>query len=360
MSVDSMYGFNPYAMSSTGLNDDFIAGATGFNNPYALAQQQALMQQYALAQQPATDTFQKSEGTSGLSTGLKLGTVGALGAGAGAYFYGDKLGAAFTKDGKTFSDDILRAFETNPKEIAEANYATQIAAKEKAIIESKGFTVKNYEAVRTYVTTPAAERAALPKEVTDLVPDGVKSNPDSFKAKVLDVDTAIAKIDKDGSIAKQVIKEAQAGNLAYQTEELANLTKRKGLLEGLAKDATPAQIEELITKNPKAFGIEKTVEAEIQAEAKAIAQRYGTKAGALAEVTPLVTSAENSVKNIRTTLNGQVASHWDDAAKAFRADAPEALTKAAKNFKWAKAGKFAAIAAGVGLVLGCLFGGNKS
>lgn len=357
----SMYGFNPYMMSSTGLNDDFMANATGFNNQYAaLAQQQALMQQYQLAQQPATDTFQKSEGSSGLSSGLKLAAVGGVGAGAGAYFFGDKLGTVFTKDGKTFSDDILKAFETNPQEIAEANYATQIAAKEKAIIESKGFTIKNYDAVKTYVTTPVAERANLPKEITDLVPDGVKSNPDNFKAKILDVDTAIKNVDKDGKIAKQIIKDAQAGNLAYQTEELANLAKRKSLVEGLAKDATPAQIEELITKNPKVFGIEKTVEAEIQAEAKTIAQRYATKAGAIAEVTPLVTSTENSVKNIRTTLNSQVASHWDDAAKAFRADAPDVLKNAAKNFKWAKAGKFAAIAAGAGLVLGCLFGGNKS
>ena len=111
------------------------------------------------------------------------------------------------------------------------------------------------------------------------------------------------------------------------------------------------ELKNLITKNPNAFGIEKTVEAEIQAEAKTIAQRYGTKAGALAEVTPLVTDAENSVKNLRTTLNGQVAAHWDDTAKAFRESAPDTLKNASKSFKWAKAGKFAAIAAGAGLLL---------
>lgn len=106
----SMYGFNPYMMGqSTGLNDDFMANATGYNNQYAqLAQQQALMQQLAL-QQPTADTFQKSEGESGLNAGLKLGAVGGIGAGAGAYFFGDKLGATLTKDGKTFTDDILKA-----------------------------------------------------------------------------------------------------------------------------------------------------------------------------------------------------------------------------------------------------------
>jgi len=357
-----MYGFNPYAMASTGLNDDFMAGATGFNNPYALAQQQALMQQYALAQQPTTDSFQKSEGSSGLSTGIKLGTVGALGAGLGAYFYGDKLGAAFTKDGKTFTDDILKAYQQDPIELAQTNGLAEYTRQKEALVKAENFKdIKEYEAVKRYVQTPAAERANLPKEVTDLVPDSIKRNPDAkaLQNRLGRTALTIDRID-DVGIAQQALKDAQAGNLAYQTEELANLAKRKGLLEGLAKDATPAQIEELITKNPKVFGIEKTVEAEIQAEAKAIAQRYGTKARALAEVTPLITSAENSVKNIRTTLNGQVASHWDDAAKAFRADAPEALTKATKSFKWLKAGKFAAIAAGVGLVLGCLFGGNKS
>lgn len=347
----SMYGFNPYAMqmTNTGLNDDFMSNATGFNNQYAqLAQQQALLGAY---QQPTADVYQKSEGGSGLNAGLKLGAVGGIGAGAGAYFFGDKLGTAFTKDGKTFTDDILKAYETAPKEIADA----KVAAEKVRIIESNFTNVKEYEAIEKFVTTPAAERANLPQAVTDLVPDAVKNNPQAYEQKLFQTQTAINNIDKAG-----FLKQAQTGNLACQQEELANLVKRKSLVEGLAKDATPAQIEELITKNPATFGIEKTAEAEIKAEAKAIAQRYGTKAGALAEVTPLVTGAENSVKNLRTTLNGQVAAHWDDAAKAFRADAPEALTKAAKNFKWAKAGKYGAIAAGVGLVLGCLFGGNKS
>lgn len=353
-SVNSMYGLNPYI--NTGLNADFMSTATAnpYTNPYADP-----YSQLAALQQPTTDTFQKSEGGSGLNSGLKLAAVGGVGAGAGAYFFGDKLGAALTKDGKTFSDDILKAYQTDPAEIAKTNAVNEFAAQKNAIIQRHGFTPENYEAVKKYVATPAAERANLPKEITDLVPDGVKSNPDNFKAKLFNANAAIEAID-DEAILKQSIEKARTGNLACQQEKLANLVKRKSLVEGLAKDATPAQIEELITKNPATFGIEKTAEAEIKAEAKAIAQRYGTKAGALAEVTPLVTGAENSVKNLRTTLNGQVAAHWDDAAKAFRESAPSQLKNAAKNFKWAKAGKYGAIAAGVGLVLGCLFGGNKS
>lgn len=354
----SMYGFNPYM--NTGLNADFMSTATAnpYTNPYTNPYADPYSQLAAL-QQPTADTFQKSEGGSGLNSGLKLAAVGGVGAGAGAYFFGDKLGAALTKDGKTFSDDILKAYQTDPAEIAKNNAFNEFVAQKNAIIQRHGFTPENYEAVKKYVATPEAERANLPKKITDLVPDGVKSNPDNFKTKLFNANAAIEAIDAD-KIAKEALKDAQKGNLAFQMEEVKNLAGRKALIEGLADNATPAQIEELITKNPKAFGIEKTVEAEIQAEAKTIAKRYGTKAGALAEVTPLVTGAENSVKNLRTTLNGQVAAHWDDAAKAFRESAPSQLKNAAKNFKWAKAGKYGAIAAGVGLVLGCLFGGNKS
>lgn len=123
----SMYGFNPYMMSqNAGFYDDFIANATGFNNQYAqLAQQQALAQQLSLSQ-PVADTFQKSEGGSGLKSGLKLAAVSGVGAGAGAYFLGDKLGAAITQDGKTFSDDILKAYQTDPIELAKTNSMSKL------------------------------------------------------------------------------------------------------------------------------------------------------------------------------------------------------------------------------------------
>ena len=58
----SMYGFNPYAMqmTNTGLNDDFMSNATGFNNQYAqLAQQQALLGAY---QQPTADVVEVVHG----------------------------------------------------------------------------------------------------------------------------------------------------------------------------------------------------------------------------------------------------------------------------------------------------------
>lgn len=348
----SMYGFNPYM--NTGLNDDFMVNATALNNPYI----QASMPQ--LQQQPATDYFQKSEEGSGLNTGLKLAAAGGIGAGAGTYFFGDKVGANITTDGKTFSDNILKAYEKDPVEIAKTKSLSNFAAQKASIVTNNGFaSVQEYEAIKKYISTPAADRINLPKEVTDLVPDSVKNRPDGtfIHAKLNRTNLAIDGIDIE-KLTKQELKAAQQENLAYQMEELRNLSNRKSLVEGLAKDATPAQIEEFITKNPKAFGIEKTVEAEIQAEAKAIATKYGatSQAELLSKITGEVTNTENSIKSIRTRLNGEVASHWDDAAKAFRESAPNSLKDAAKNFKWSKAGKYGAIAAGAGLVLGWLFG----
>lgn len=359
MPVDSLCNYNPYAMQmpNAGLNNDFMYNATNTQGSQEqLALQQALLQGGNL-QQPQGDTFQREGSSSSLGTGLKLAAIGGVGAGAGTYFFGDKLGLNMVKDGK-FSDDILKAYQKTPKEVALTNALEESARLRKGIIESQGFTSKNYEAVKKYVSTPFAERGNLPKEITDLVPSNVKENPEMFKPKLFDAEQAISRINAE-EITKNALKHAQQGNLSYQIDNLSNLTKRKALLEGLANEATPAQIEELVKANPKVFGIEKTAVEEIANEAKTIAQQYGTKANAVNEATTLVTNAENSVKNIRTALNAQVASHWDDTAKAFRADAPEVLKNATKNFKWSNAGKWGAIAAGIGLALGCIFGGDK-
>lgn len=359
MPVDSLYNYNPYAMQmpNAGLNNDFMYNATNTQGSQEqLALQQALLQGGNL-QQTQGDTFQREGSSSSLNTGLKLAAIGGVGAGAGTYFFGDKLGLNMVKDGK-FSDDILKAYQKNPIEIAKTNALDEFAKQKKYIIENNGFTSENYEAVKKYVSTPFAERGNLPEEITDLVPSNVRQNPEMFKNQLFDAEQAISRINAE-EITKNALKQAQQGNLSYQIDNLSNLAKRKALLEGLANDATPAQIEELVKANPKVFGIEKTAVEEIANEAKTIAQQYGTKANAVNEATTLVTNAENSVKNIRTTLNAQVASHWDDTAKAFRADAPEVLKNATKNFKWSNAGKWGAIVAGIGLALGCIFGGDK-
>ncbi len=337
------YGMNPYGMSSSSMSDDFMYNAALNSNPQQAAMQQAAMQGY---QQPQVDSFQK-QGT-GLDTGLKLAAVGGAGAGAGAYFLGDKLGTNFLKDGK-FSDDVLKAVDTNIEEVANANIEKELLQQKDAIAKKYGFKdAKQYESVKKYLDT--VDESKLPKKVQNMI--------QQQKANVYNMEKEWANLIEQNreAIAEKALKQAQKDNFAYQKQELANLTKRKSLLEGLAKDAKPAQIEELIKNNPKVFGIEATEAAAIEAEAKSLAGKYVDRANALAKVTPEVTATENTVKNLRTTLNGKVANYWDDTTKAFKAGAPEELTKAAKNFKLTKAGKYGAIAAGVGLVLGWMFG----
>lgn len=352
----SMYGFNPYM--NTGLNADFMSTATAnpYTNPYADP-----YSQLAALQQPTADTFQKSEGGSGLNSGLKLAAVGGVGAGAGAYFFGDKLGTTFTKDGKTFSDDILKAFQTEtPEQIAKAKLPEVLTGKTQEILSR--YHINNAEqlqAVQQYLT--AENPSALSEEIKNLVPEQYKNNPNAHRNYLkLQSELGSTVIGQEQAY-NSLLAEARTGNLAYQTEHLTNLGKRKTLLEGLAKDAKTDQIKDLIAKNPAAFGIEKTAEAEIQAEAKTIAERLGKdKTTAVNTITNDIKAVETNVGNLRKTLNDQVAVHWDDTAKAFRESAPSQLKNATKSFKWAKAGKFAAIAAGAGLVLGWMFGGNKS
>lgn len=338
------YGMNPYGMNSSSMSDDFMYNASLNSNPQQAAMQQAAMQGY---QQPQVDSFQK-QGT-GLDTGLKLAAVGGAGAGAGAYFFGDKLGTNFLKDGK-FSDDVLKAVDTNIEEVANANIEKELLQQKDAIAKKYGFKdAKQYESVKKYLDT--VDESKLSKKVQNMIPQQ--------KANVYNMEKEWANLIEQNreAIAEKALKQAQKDNFAYQKQELANLTKRKSLLEGLAKDAKPAQIEELIKNNPKVFGIEATEAAAIESEAKALAGKYVDRAGALAQVTPEVTATENSVKGLRTALNEKVIkNYWDDTTKAFKAGAPEELTKAAKNFKLTKAGKYGAIAAGVGLVLGWMFG----
>ncbi len=178
-----------------------------------------------------------------------------------------------------------------------------------------------------------------------------------------------SQITKDGkTFADSILKAAdgdakvltgtglEAGTLAKNSEALATLTERKGLIEGLADNATSTQFKEIVTQNPKAFGITATAAEEIATKADDIAKGFTSKATALEAIAPEIEAATKAVDTTKTTLNTAVASHWDDAAKAFKSEAPEALTKAGKSFKWGKAIKYGLIAAAVVGVACWLFG----
>lgn len=334
--IDSLGLYNnPYALNyqnntNAGMNDDFLAQQL-FAQQAGVAQTQPAFQGY---QQPQSDTFQKS-GSSGLSTGLKLATVGGLGTGAGMYFFGTNP----VKDGK-FNENILKAVDIDVNEVSK-NRALEILHEQKAKIFQNVNIPEgiNMENIKTY-----AETGVAPQELKNAITQD--------KAKALYEE--VKKIDLD-KIATQAREETIGKTLEGSQNKLAKLQAQKAKLESLADDAN---LEKFFKENASTFDI-KGDEAAIEAEAKKLAGKYTNKAAAVADFTSKIDAQENFVKTTRESLNSKVAAYYDDATKSLKASAPENIKNAFKNFKWKTAGKWGAIAAGVGLVLGCLFGGSN-
>jgi hypothetical protein len=176
---------------------------------------------------------------------------------------------------------------------------------------------------------------------------------------LLKLEGKLANIDKE-LINKQALAKAKAGHLGTQLEQLSNYTKRKSLLESLAKDANEEKIVELIKKNPKVFGIEATETAVIEAEAKNLAQGWKTRQRALDGLEPIIEAQKGTVENVRNTVNSRFAHYWDSTSKTLTESAPKELKSAINSFKFNKAGKAGLIAAGIAAVIGFVFGGSKS
>ncbi len=327
------YGlYNPYSTGAT--NDDFMAQQM-FQNYSQNSGSQTSFQGYT---QPSADTFEKSGSSgSGLSTGLKLGAAAGVGTGAGMYFFGP----APVKDGK-FNDDILKAVDIDVKEVSKQRGLQLFADKKAEIFEKVGVTLPegiNSENIKAYAETgkaPAELQSAMTQE----------------QAKAIHKELSEIDLDK---IAKEAYNETIEQTFQGRKDKLAKLQSQRAKLESLADDA---DLEKFFKENAKTFGIEGDEKA-IEAEAKKLAAKYKNKAGAVADYTTKIANQETLVKTTRETLNSKVGAYYDDAAKSLKASAPENIQKAFKNFKWKAAGKWAAIAAGAGLVLGWLFGGNN-
>ena len=353
--VDSIGLNNPmaamYAQQQTPhLNDDFMSKAYGIDQT-AQTPQTAFTGN--LTGQPNMDCYQ---GSSSLGNALKYGIAGGLGAGAGAYFFGgEKLEMLPFKNGQ-FNDKILKTLEGDIKELADTKAKELFATKKTDILTSYHFKdTKEFEAIEKYVL--AEDTTKLPKEVTDLVPDNIKNEPSQFADAKIRV--AQARLDIDSSkkrIAQDAFAEVKANHLGYQQDKLINLQKRESLLNGLAKDADKAKYEELIKSNPKAFGIEATEKTAIEAKAKDIAASFTDKESSLNSLKETIKTQKDKVAEARKYVNGKYASYWDDSAKALTEGAPENLTKAVKNFKLTKAGKWGAIAAGALAVVSFILG----
>ena len=245
-----------------GLYDDFMYNAYGLNALNNAGNTQAGNPAFAggLYAQPQADTFER-EGSSPLSSGLKLGVIGGLGTGAGVYYLGnkfdylsEKLGLKLLKDGK-LNEDFINAIRKN--------------------------NINEYKAL---------------KESRKII-ESLKSNP---------------------------------AELAKHIEENAALYEIKG------DEAAIKKFAEKWSKRPEDF---------LRINEQKINFRH---------------LRYEQVKDLRAGKIGAVSSYIDKTKNVVKESAPQCLQKAFNNFKIKKAGKYGLIAAGVGIAIGWLLGGNKS
>ena len=284
MAVDSTNLNNPYATlyaqqyANAGLNEDFLAQAYGIGQQNGNNAGKTVFTGTNLQGQPPVDLYQ---GSTGISTGLKLGAVAGLGTTAGLYYFGGDKISPF-KDGK-FDDKFLKAFEDEKlveKEVAKLckNELEKIYAKEK-------IDVHQYNALKEYALT-----GEKPKNV--ILPDGISKKEAEKIVKRIDKNINKIKIDK---LKEEVIR---TNTLEGATNHLNSLKSKK------AKNAQTKIVEDL-----------------------------------------------------RAKLTKKVSPHWDSTKNALKeSGVPEEITKAVRNFKLSKAGKFGLFAAGVGAILGWMFG----
>lgn len=325
---------SPYA-SSTGFgSNDFMTAAT-----YNPVSQAALLQGY---QQPAQDQFVSSQsGSSGLVSGLKLAAVTGGGTAAGLWFFGGDKVSPF-KDGK-FTDDFLRTLEDSTQ--IEKYVDDMKINKVTNVFNTNNITdIHQYDAIKQFAQTGKG-----PASVT--LPAGLTQ--EQAKTLIQNVDAEIAKINPE-QIRQQVIN---TKTLEGSTAELARLNGIKSKLTALPETIGVDDLAKHIKENASAYGIKAEGEA-LETAARQMATQG--RASLIAANETLITSQTNTVNSIRGNLTAKVSTYWDDATKSLKAGAPENIVNAVKNFKWKTVGKWGAIAAGVGLAVGWLFGRNKA
>lgn len=333
-----LYGINnPYSQNSysSAINNDFMAQAMLGAGQQQSIQQAALQMQ----QQPQVDTFQKQGST--INSALSYASVAGLGTGTAAYLLTDNKPV-----NGVFADSVLKSLEETPLKLAEANAKTLIENEQNKILKKAGVPKGiNYEQLKAYSETQNPSTFS-----------NISKNLSQPKAQELlsKVEPKIKAIDIN-AISSKAVKTALESTLEFKTDKLANLQSQKAQIAALSDNV---DLKKFFQNNAKTFGLEGD-EAKIEKEAEKLAKQYKTKDGAIKKYDSFIKQQQEVVNTARKDLNTKAFDYWDESTKAFKKDAPEALTKAYKNVKWNKAGKFGAIAAGIGLVFGALFG-NKS
>lgn len=346
--ISNLYGMNLYNNPYLNNNDDFLAQqyfAQQAGQIQGQTQNQPAFQGY---QQPQADTFQKSG--SGLTTGLTLGTIAGAGTGAGIYY----LGTNPIKDGKVNETLIKTTNKEALKNLKTEAFKELYEQKAKATFDTLGVKdLEQYNAIEKL--SKATKLEDLPEDTRKLLPDSIKT-PKDAKDLVYLAKPELDKIDKT-KLMTQAEKAIKTFSLDHYEEQLKKLEGIKTKIDKLPKDAKVADLEKFFIDNAETFKL-KGSEAEIAEKAKKIAAKHGTKEHLLNLYQGRIDAKKEYIKEFKAGLTDGVKEYWDDTAKAFKKEAPEALTKAYKSFKWNKALKGGGIAAAAGLILGSLFGSN--
>ena len=158
-----------------------------------------------------------------------------------------------------------------------------------------------------------------------------------------------AKLLDNGKLSEDFINELRKNNI----NEYKALKESRKIIESL-KDK-PAELAKYIEENAALYGI-KGDEAAIKKAAEELANDSSKLLNINKNQLGLRRNIYGRIKNFKAGKIRAVTSHIDKTTKALKKNAPEYLQKAYNSFKLKKAGKVGLIAAGVGLVLGWLFG----
>lgn len=354
MAVDSTGLSNPFAnpyaslysnYASSGLNDDFMAQATGiYQNPAAGSGSQPVFTGgYGnLAGQPAADTFQRSSGT--LPALVLAATAGGATTAGLYHFGGDKINPY--KDGK-FDDALLKKLED--KNILKNRIEALKNQKINEILAPKKIDINQYNAIKQI-----AKDGKVPTTVT--LPDFAGLTEAQAKAKAK---TLVEELDKkiNGiNLEKLTEKATRTYTIEGSTKHLDILNARKAKLGALPASTTTEELAKHLQENAKLYGIEGKDAAATEARAKKMAQAGLDKIQKNNQ--RLITRQQGFVDAARNRVVTRITdpAHWDATTNTLKKGAPEDIAKAFKSVKLSKAGKWGLAAAGVGAVLGWVFG----
>ena len=328
--VGSLGLYNQYNPYSSGLmSDDFYAQQMyqSYNETNGEGQK-SKQTSFQGHQQPQTDTFEKSSGfTTGLVTGGGLGGATA----AGMYFFGsnpmdDKgLKAGFIEK---FGEEYQK-FQT--EKILKDNNIKPGIFKELMDFEGDDLSKLSQE-TREYLSS---------KNITDA--KGIKSHLKPITDKILETD------------------------INFQNQKLAGYKKLEEAFKALP-DRKKETVAQFVKEHIEELGLKGATKEETRANVRQFLedckrQNISCYRRVKTLINEGIAAQQTAVTNASNVLD-EVVNLWDSDKKAFKAgtttEITEACTKAFKNFKWKTAGKWGAIAAAAGLVLGWMFGGSSN